>query len=177
MTNSNMLWVSALLTGSLSTYFLTQLVTYLRREKHCLGYSVRSRTIAERGHPSLVMKFKSRDINRLDFHTIQLRNIGNRSLLQLPITIDTYGGEIVEHNATIPKGATCTHSPNGNGQLVVTVDFLKPGEVFFVELIVVDAEEDQVNVVARGEYLEVKELDEHLATEELLDILSPRRLP
>lgn len=177
MANSNLLVVSTLLTGGLSTYLFGQLVSYLRREKYRLGYSVRSRTIAGSGHPSLLIKYETRDINQLDSHTIQFWNIGNRSLLQLPITIDTCGGEIVEHGSSVPQGAACTRSPDGNGQLVVTVDLLKPGEVFSIGLTVVNAKEGRVNVVARGEYLEVKEIDEHLATEELLDILSPRRLP
>jgi hypothetical protein len=171
--NSNPLGVGAL-TGSMATYLLTQLVSYLRREKHCLGYSVRNRTIAKSGYPSLVMKYDTRNIVRLDSHTIQFRNIGNRSLVRLPITIETHSGDIVEHESGIPKGAACTRSLNGNGQLVVALDLLKPGEVFFVGLTVVDAEEGRVNVLVRNEFLELKEIDEHADTEELLDILRPR---
>ena len=178
MTSSNiMLAASAAVTGSMAKYILTQLVSYLRREKYRLGYSVISRNIAENGYPHISIKYEGLDINRLDSHIIRFWNIGNRALLQLPITIDTYGGKIVAHESGTPKGAACTHSLDSPGLVVVTIDLLKPTESFSIKLTVVDANEGRVDVVARREYLDVKEIDEHLATEELLDILSPRRLP
>ncbi len=74
----------------------------------------------------------------------------------------------------VPDGATYTASPDGAGRLVVTVDLLIPGEVFSVGLTVADAQEGRVKVIARGELLEVKEIGEHVNTEELLEILMPR---
>jgi hypothetical protein len=163
------------LTGSVAAYLLGLLVSYLRREKRWLGYSVSSRNIVERGHSKLAMKYDGRDIIRLDSHTIQLRNIGNRPLVGLPIRLECVsGGEIVDHEMNVPEGATYTASPDSTARLVVTVDLLNPGEAFTVGLTVADAKEGRVKVVARGELLEVKEIGERANTEELLEILIPR---
>src|SRR5205809_5330701 len=76
------------LSGSLAAYLLGLLVSYWRREKKWLGFSVTSRMIVEKGHPDLALTYKSRNIERLDSHAISVRNIGNRSLTKQPIRIE-----------------------------------------------------------------------------------------
>ncbi len=167
-------FVVGALTGSLAAYLLGLVVSHLRREKRWLGYSVSSRNIVQRGHSKLAMKYGGRDIVRLDSHTIHLRNIGNRPLVRLPVCLECLdGGQIVEHESMVPHGATYTASLEAQGRLVVTVDLLNPGEAFTVGLTVADAERGQVNVVARGELLEVKDIGERASTEELLQVLMP----
>jgi hypothetical protein len=75
-------FVVGALTGSLATYLLQLLVGFFRREKRWLRYSVNSRTIVDRGHSKLEMRFtgggKQREVKRLDSHAVLVRNIGNR---------------------------------------------------------------------------------------------------
>ena len=58
---------------------------------------------------------------------------------------------------------------------MISVDMLKPHEAFWFELTVIDAIEGRVDVFARGEFLEVRQIDEHANSEELLDFLRSDR--
>jgi hypothetical protein len=167
-------FVVGALSGSLAAYLLGLLVSYLRRDKRWLGYSVSSRNIVHRGHTKLAMKYDGRDIVRLDSHTIVLRNIGNRPLIQQPVRVECVGGgEIVELALHAPDGAACTPQYDGLGALVVTADLLNPGEVVTIGLTVADASVGDIKVVARGELLQVKQIGERADTTELLQALLP----
>jgi hypothetical protein len=170
---SNPFMVGAL-TGSLAAYLLGLLVSYLRREKRWLGYSTTSRNIVQQGHSKLSMKYDGREIVRLDSHTILFRNIGNRPLVQLPVRVEcASGGEIVERELHAPEGASCAAAADGPGKLVVTTDLLNPGEALNIGLTVANAPEIGVKVIARGEFLEVKQIGESADTAELLEALLP----
>ena len=167
-------FVVGALTGSLAAYLLGLLVTYVRREKRWLGYSVSSRNIVQKGHSKLDMKYDGQDITRLDSHTIQLRNIGNRSLTNLPIHLESVEeGKIVDFEMKPPEGAMFTCTLDDKKCITVTVDLLNPGEAFTVGMTIADAGRGEINVVARGEYLQVKMIGERVSTDELLEILMP----
>lgn len=162
------------LSGSLAAYLLGLLVSHLRREKRWLGYSVGSRNIVQRGHSKLDIKYDGRDIVRLDSHTVIVRNIGNRPLVQVPIRIECgAGGAIVDGELHAPDGATCRAVADGTGQVVVTTDLLNPGEVVTIGLTVADATATEIKVIARGELLQVKQIGERADTAELLEALLP----
>jgi hypothetical protein len=147
-------------TGSLAAYLLGLLVAHVKREKIWLGFSIVSRNIARRGHGRLSMHYDNREIQRLDSHTVWLRNIGNRALKNLPVAIESPNGEIVEHVVEAPDGAKFK-TELLKGRLVVTCDLLNQGEFARVGLLVIDAEGKRpgVKVVARAENLRVKEID------------------
>lgn len=167
-------FVVGALTGSLAAYLMGLVISHIRREKRWLGYSVGSRNIVPRGHSKLAIKYDGRDIARLDSHTVILRNIGNRPLVNLPVRIECVdGGEIVEHELRGPDGAACAATADGPGKLSITPDLLNPGEVTTVGLTVADSKEGELKVIARGELLEVKEIGERADTAELLEVLMP----
>lgn len=161
------------LSGSLAAYLLGLLITYWRREKKWLGFSITSRMIVEKGHPDLALTYKGRNIERLHSHAVTVRNIGNRALTKQPVRIDTAGGgEIVAHELEQPSGATfSTDSPDPTA-LIIDCDLLNPGEVFIVGLTVVDSPDGRVSATARGENLICKEISEAINSEDLLDVLA-----
>lgn len=167
-------FVVGALTGSVAAYILGLVVSHIRREKRWLGYSVSSRNIVQKGSSKLEMKYDGSDIVRLDSHAVQLRNIGNRSLVNLPVWLEsTDAGTIVEQEITPPDGAAFTSSLETDQRLVVTIDLLNPGEVATVGLTIADASRGEINVIARAEYLEVRAIGERADTYELLEILMP----
>lgn len=160
-------------TGSLAAYLLGLLVSYWRREKRWLGFSVTSRMIVEKGHPDLSLRYKNRDIERLHSHAVAIRNIGNRPLTKQIVRVELpRGGEIVSHELDKPRGADFTTSTLDNRTLVVDCDLLNPGEIFIVGLTVVDSPDGELAVTARGENLVCKQISETVNTEELLDVLA-----
>lgn len=161
------------LSGSLAAYLLGLLVSYWRREKKWLGFSVTSRMIVEKGHPDLSLTYKGRNIERLHSHAVSVRNIGNRALTKQPIRIEAGGGgEIVAHEVERPAGAEFTaRTPNAN-TLIVDCDLLNPGEAFVVGVTVVDSQDGVVSATARGEGLICKQLSESIDTEDLLSVLA-----
>ena len=166
-------FVVGALSGSLAAYLLGLLVSYLRREKRWLGFSVTSRLIVEKGHPDLALTYKGRSIERLHSHAISVRNIGNRALTKQPIRIEAGGGgEIVAHEVERPSGANYTTSAPDGKTLVVDCDLLNPGEAFVVGVTVVDSQGGEVAASARGEGLVCKQLSESIDTEELLGVLA-----
>lgn len=168
-------FVTGALSGSLAAYLLGLLVSHLRREKRWLGYSVSSRNIVQQGHSKLSMLYDGKQIVRLDSHTVTIRNIGNRPLLQLPVQIHSQGGgTIAEHELHAPGGASCSAAHDGAEKIVVTTDLLNPGEVLTVGLTVADSTDGEVNVIARGEMLEVKRIGDRAGTDELLEALIPQ---
>jgi hypothetical protein len=167
-------FVVGALSGSLAAYLLGLVVSHLRRDKRWLGYSVSSRNIVQQGHSKLAMKYEGKDIVRLDSHAIAIRNIGNRPLVALPVRVECVNsGDIVEHELHAPDGASCTATSDGPGALIVKTDLLNPGEVVTVGLTVADSKEGKVKVIARGEFLQVKEIGDRADTAELLEALMP----
>ena len=144
--------------GSLAAYLLGLLVTYWRREKRWLGYSIDSRVVALKGHTKLTMKFGDRDIERLDSHTVLVRNVGNKALTKQPITIELAGqGEIVEVKVNGPAGGAISEDRQ-KSSLALVPDLLNPNEQIEIELTTADMPEGALQVLARGEYLQVRSL-------------------
>jgi hypothetical protein len=161
------------LTGSLASYLLGLMVSYLRRDKKWLGYSIASRNIVLKGHTHLSMKYDEREINRLDSHAVAIRNIGNRPLTALPVRIEAQkGSQIVEHELAAPDGAHFSIAADNGNSLIVTCDLLNPGEVATVGVTVADSQDGSVKVIARGENLRVKDISQQLETDEFLDAIA-----
>jgi hypothetical protein len=167
-------FVVGALTGSLAAYLLGLIISYVRREKRWLGYSISSRNIVQRGHSKLAIQYDGHNIIRLDSHQVDFRNIGNRPLVNLPVRLEIRGGgNLVDHELTAPDGAQFTAVPEAPASLLLTVDLLNPGEVFSVGLTVADAEHSDISVAARAEFLELREIGPRLDTKDLLEILLP----
>lgn len=161
------------LSGSVAAYLLGLLISYWRREKKWLGFSITSRMIVEKGHPDLALTYKGRNIERLHSHAVTIRNIGNRALTKQPVRIETTGGsEIVAHELELPSGAAYSTSLPDSNTLLIDCDLLNPGEAFIIGLTVIDSKDGQVKATARGENLVCKQISEAVNTEELLNILA-----
>lgn len=83
------------LSGSLAAYLLGLVVSYWRRDKRWLGFSLTSRNVVQAGPKKLALTYDGKSIQRLDSHTILFRNIGNRPLGALPVKIQCTGGGTV----------------------------------------------------------------------------------
>lgn len=143
------------LTGSVPAFFIGLLVSHLKREKKWLGYSISSRNIVKRGHANLSMKYDQREIKSLDSHEILLRNVGNKPLVNLPVSIQT-DGELVEHSLTVPSGMKAEVGFVGNNGLRIEFDLINRNESVTLTLTVADSKEREVKVIARDENLIVK---------------------
>jgi hypothetical protein len=168
-------FVAGALSGSLAAYLLGLLVTHLRREKKWLGYSKEMRTIVRKGHPHLSIKYDDVVIERLDSHSLVVRNIGNRPLSHLDVHFDCgAGSKILEREVKSPDGSSFGQNLEKNdSSLTVTIDLLNPGESFSVGLTVSDSTVEEVKVVARAENLIVKEVKENIfSTTGILDVLA-----
>jgi hypothetical protein len=161
------------LTGSLAAYILQLFVNHLRREKKWLGYSINSRNIVSRDHSRLSLSFEGKDIQRLDSHTISIRNIGNKPLVNVPIRIECHNdGSIVEHEVKGPDGSKFTALLESQQTLLVTCDLLNPEETAQLGITIADSTSGEIKFIARGESLVVKEISANANTEELLEILA-----
>jgi hypothetical protein len=167
-------FVVGALSGSLAAYLLGLIVSHLRREKRWLGYSVTSRTIVQSGPSKLHLEYDGNPIKKLDSHTVVVLNIGNRPLGNLPVKIESLGsGRILESELSAPNGANFSVESDGS-KIIINVDLLNPGETFSVGLTIADSSSDQgVGVVARAEYLKIREFSNQANTYDLLDVLLP----
>lgn len=160
------------LSGSVAAYVLGSLVSYLRREKRWLAYSIESRNIVQAQDSRLSMKFEDRDIRRLDSHTVLIRNTGNRALTNLPVRIvASEDAHIVEHDLDPPDGASFEVQQPSRNEISVTCDLLNPGEAARLGLTVADSSNGEVRVIARAEGLTLKKIDARANTSELLQLL------
>ncbi|MBX3713236.1 MAG: hypothetical protein KF800_14850 [Lysobacter sp.] len=165
-------FVVGALSGSLAAYLLGLLVSYFRREKRWLGYSISARRIAQGGLGKLALTYDGVNIDCADSCTVIFRNIGNRPLKSIPVKIIPHkSGVIIDHELKLPKGAS--FDVNADGQdFTVNVDLLNPGEAFTVGLTIVDGvSPDAVNVVARAELLEVREIGIRADTVDLIEAM------
>jgi hypothetical protein len=162
------------LSGSLAAYLLGLVVSHVRREKRWLGYLTDNRNIVRSQHSDLAFTFKNVGINRLDSHSVQLRNIGNRALVQLPVRIAaSAGARILEHSIGIPKGASFDAANPYPNEIRVTFDLLQPSETAKIELTVADSPDGLINVIARVDGLTVIDMTDKIASKEfLVDLLS-----
>lgn len=162
------------LTGSLAVYLLNLLVSYLRRDKRWLGYSVTSRNVVNANHSKVKMEFEGKEIKRLDSHSISFRNIGNRPLVNLPVKIHLVGsGSIFESDLNPPEGADFKFNNNETDCLSLEIDLLNPGEPFSLGFTVADSDTNEIKVIARSEYLELREIGEQKSTVDILEVLLP----
>lgn len=160
------------LSGSLASYLLGLLVSYLRREKRWLGYSIDSRNIVKAQDSRVSMKFENQDIRRLDSHTVLIRNIGNRAISNLPVRVlASEAAYFVEYDIEPPEGSSFQIQQPTPNEINVTCDLLNPGEAATVGLTVADSSDDKLRVIARAEGLTVKKIGARSTTTELLDIL------
>ncbi len=167
-------FVVGALSGSLAAYLLGLVVSYWRRDKRRLGFSVTSRNVVQAGPKKLALTYDGNSIQRLDSHTVLFRNIGNRPLGALPVKIQcTEGGTVLDHELTAPDGASFT-STAGTDHIKVNIDLLNPGETFSVGLTVADSStKGSIKAVARAEFLELREIGEQVNTIDLLGVLLP----
>lgn len=165
------------LTGSLGAYLLGLLVSYFRRDKRWLGYSISSRNVVMANHSKLKMEFEGKEINRLDSHTVNFRNIGNRPLVSLPAKVQLVGGgSIFEFDLHAPEGSNFTIQKDDDEALYVEIDLLNPGEAFSLGITVADSNRNEIKVIARAEYLELKEIDEQKSSIDILEVLLPHMM-
>ena len=162
------------LSGSLAAYLLGLVVSYFRREKRWLGYTVSSRNVVQAGPQKLTLTYDGKSISRLDSHTVLFRNTGNRPLGALPVKVHcTNGGTILEHELTLPEGATFSSIAEAD-HITVNVDLLNPGEAFSIGLTVADSMgTGGIKPVARAEYLQIQEIGQQANTFDLLEALLP----
>jgi len=167
-------FVVGALSGSLAAYVLGLLIAHLRREKKWLGYSREMRTIVDKGHPHLSIKYNDNVIERLDSHTVLVRNIGNRPLSKLDLRFDCGGNsKILEREVQAPDGAAFDHRlGNNDSSVTVAADLLNPGEFFTVGLTVADSTGEDIKVIARAENLILKEIKQSRFSGAVLDILA-----
>lgn len=152
-------FVVGALSGSLAAYLLGLVISHFRREKRWLGYQVASRNVVRSGHTKISVRYEGREVHRIDSHAITLRNIGNRPLTNLPVSLVLEGsGTIIEFEVNVPEGSNTTASLDGTTKVAVRVDLLNPGESIQVGLTIADGNEARVRVVARAELLELREL-------------------
>lgn len=153
------------LTGSLASYLLGLLVSYFRREKRWLGYSIESRNVLKADHPLVSIKFNERDIHRLDYHRVFLRNIGNRSLTNVPIRlVAPRGTTILEYEVRGPDGSHLSAIEEDPATIVVSCDLLNPREVAAVAVTAADSSDSELRVIARAEGLVIKKIVGRSAT-------------
>jgi hypothetical protein len=161
------------LTGSLASYLLGLLVSYLRREKKILGYSRLSRKIAERGGKDLNIEYKGQQINSLYSHQVIIRNIGNRALKDVDVQIICDGGKFVDLKFDVPKGANyIPRKEDEDKKVIIKCDLINRGESFTVGLTSINSKSEDVSVVARDENLICKEIEETAKFAELLEIIA-----
>jgi hypothetical protein len=167
-------FVAGALSGSLAAYLLGLLVSYWRRDKRWLGFSLTSRNVVQAGPKKLALTYDGKLIQRLDSHTVLFRNIGNRPLGVLPVKVQcTGGGTILEHELSTPDGASFSSTAAAD-HITINVDLLNPGETFSVGLTVADSSPASgVKAIARAEYLELREIGERANTVDLLQALLP----
>lgn len=166
-------FVAGALTGSVAAYLLGLLISYLRREKRWIGYQVSRRNIVEGGPSKLEVSYAGRSISRLDSQLVQVRNIGNRPLVDQPVQISIANGEIADCELSLPDGAVAQVATPEPHMRTVTFDLLNPGEALNIGVTVIDGHDEPVSVVARGELLEVRQIGDRIASEELMEILLP----
>ena len=165
------------LTGSLASYLLGLLVSYIRREKKILGYSSANRKIIERGDKELKIEYKGQQIESLYSHQIIVRNAGNRALKDIDVQITCDGGKFVEEIITNPQGANYTMTKeNDSNKIVVKCDLLNKGELFTVGLTSINGKSENVSVIARGEDLICKEISQDTKLPELVEIIANQHL-
>ncbi len=152
-------FVVGALTGSLAAFLLGLWITYLRRDKRWLGFTSSSRNVVQRGHSKMSVRYEDREIARLDSHTVVLRNIGNKPLVKLPVSLQLpSSGSILEYETSLPEGSATATELEAPDKIVVTLDLLNPGESLSVGITVADCAAESIKVIARAELLEVREM-------------------
>lgn len=161
-------------TGSLAAFLLNLMVSYWRRDKRWLGYSVTSRNVVQSGPQKLSLTYDGKKITRLDSHTVIFRNIGNRPLGGLPIRLQCAdSGTVLDYELSTPDGAAFK-SLSDPTCITVTVDLLNPGETFSIGLTIADSSQtSSPKIIARAELLELREIGSGANTVDLLEALLP----
>jgi hypothetical protein len=128
--------------------------------------------VVQAGPTKLTLYYDGNEIKRLDSHTVVFRNTGNRPLKALPVTIEcTNGGTVLERELSVPDGAKFETTSDQNS-IFVNIDLLNPGETFSVGFSVADAASPGgIKVVARAEFLKLRNIGVQVDTAELLDEL------
>jgi hypothetical protein len=152
--------VFSLLVGGLAGAILNAIVSHARRDKFILGRKVISRIVIEQKDPDVSISFKNRPVQRVDQQEILLKNIGNKIIENLLITIEV-SGDILEKKLEKPRGATFSlePSPDNEKQLLLNCDYINPNDLIVVHITEADSTINGADVVARGKKLEIKALD------------------
>lgn len=160
------------LTGGLAGYVLNIIVTHMKRKRKVLGYSIITQSIAKSSRPDLKILWGERPLSSVDAVLLTLRNIGNQPLVHIPVRVETEAGsEILETADTGPLGVEVTPIHESENSHIFTIDLLNPGEVLSLALTVANAGGGLVQLSARAEFLQVREVKTAASTPELLDDL------
>lgn len=152
--------VLALITGGLAGAVLTAIVSYVRRDKVILGRSIIRRTIITEKGPDFSISFRGQVVQRLDQQEVVLRNIGNKVIENISITIEV-SGDILEKKLEKPEGSTFSFESNQNNekQLLLNCDYINKGDVITIQITEADSNKKEARVIARAKNLVVKSFD------------------
>lgn len=151
--------------GSLSAYLLGLIVAHFRREKRWLGFNIDKQTIVSAENPNLTVQFNGHSINKLDSYKILISNIGNRSLIAIPVRlIASIDARILERNVEVPEGATASFVDSGDNEVCVTVDLLNVNEHAIVSLIVANPTSD-LKLISRVDGLTIVNMSSKISTQ------------
>jgi len=171
-------FAAGLLGGSVAAYLLGLFVTWLRREKKVLGYSVSSRTIAVTDLPDLSIAYRGTATPYLHSHSIVISNVGNRALRGFPVRIECapdgyiYGSEI-----SAPAGEAFEKVIEDPDYITINCGLLNVGESFTVGFTVLHTPNPEIRISARQENLTVRAISQSDlvgAIIEVLGIASPQ---
>jgi hypothetical protein len=95
----------------------------------------------------------------------------------LPVKIHLVdSGSIFESDFNAPEGADFKFNNNEADCLSLEIDLLNPGEAFSLGFTVADSYTNEIKVIARSEYLELKEIGEQKSTIDILEVLLPHMM-
>jgi hypothetical protein len=162
--------VLTFLGGGLVVFVLEQTFQYFGSEKRVLGYAVDSRVLVEKSHADLKISYKGMDVEKVLSHSVRIRNIGNASLKDFPVYIQSSGGKFYFANIASKPGIECKKIDTAPC-FAFTVNLLNPGDEVTVDLTILDAPDISLVVDARAEKLRVKNISGSYSTADALDVV------
>jgi len=155
--------------GGLVVFVLEQVFHHFQKEKRVLGYTIDTRVIAEKSHADLKITFKDMDVQKVLFHGICLKNIGNASIKDFPVFIQA-DGKFYFAKIYAKPGIEFKKIENKNS-LEFKVTLLNPGEEIKVDYTILDAPDEKIVVDARSELLRVKNITSAHSAADILDVM------
>ncbi len=163
--------VLTFLGGGLVVFILEQIINYIRRERHVIGFIADSRVIAEKSDKDLKIEYKGLEIERLISHKVILKNIGNKCLKEVPFYLQGSGGGFFFAELAAKPGIH-TKTIEGEPCFAFSVDLLNPGDEVTVTLTILDAADVKLTVDARAEHVRVKDISNARTVSQMLDVMA-----